>query len=147
MVSKVRFNAEGDDSTIVTRHPARSQKSIARSRICVYVVAAQTLPPTSGGYSAVSARTPAPRQSTGLTYYNERSCGLVAPELLPPATSCRHTGQMYCSDMLSISIDLRLQRGASKPILTNKRTNIARERSLGPPDAKRAQDLCYTLAV
>ena len=61
MVSKVRFNAEEDDSAIVTRHPARSQMSIARSRNCVYVVAAQKLPPTSGGYSAVSARTPAPQ--------------------------------------------------------------------------------------
>ena len=69
MVSKVRFNAEKDDSAIVIRHPARSQKWIARSRNCVYVVAAQKLPPTSGGYSAVSARTPAPQESTGLTYH------------------------------------------------------------------------------
>ena len=44
----------------------------------------------------------------------------------------------------SFSVNLRLQREASQPILTNKRTNQARERSLGPPDAKRAQDLCYT---
>ena len=44
----------------------------------------------------------------------------------------------------TFSVDLRLQRGASKPILTSKRTNLARERRLGPPDAKRAQDLCYT---
>ena len=69
MVSKVRFNAEEDDSATVTRHPARSQKSIARLRNGVYVVAAQKLPPTSGGYSAVSARTPAPQESTGLTYH------------------------------------------------------------------------------
>ena len=48
---------------------ARSQKLIARSRNCVYVVAAQKLPPTSGGYSAVSARTPAPQERTGLTYH------------------------------------------------------------------------------
>ena len=64
MVSKVRFNEEEDDSAIETRHPARSQKSIARSRNCVYVVAAQKFPPTSGGCSAVSARTPAPQEST-----------------------------------------------------------------------------------
>ena len=64
MVSKVRFNAEEDDSAIVTRHPARCQKSIARSRNCVYVVDGQKLPPTSGGYLAVFARTPAPQEST-----------------------------------------------------------------------------------
>ena len=44
----------------------------------------------------------------------------------------------------TFSVDLRLQRGASQPILTNKRTKLARERGLGPPDAKRAQELCYT---
>ena len=69
MLSKVRFYAEEDDSAIVIWHPVRSQKSIARSRNCVYVVAAQKLPPTSGGYLAVSARTPAPQESTGLTYH------------------------------------------------------------------------------
>ena len=106
--------------------------------------------------------------------------------MLPPATSCRHMGQMYCSDMLHIfqhrfvaaapnftadphpthackrrypappdvkhaldlryttfSVDLRLQRGGSQPILTNKRTKLARERSLGPPDGKHVQGLCY----
>ena len=42
------------------------------------------------------------------------------------------------------SVDLRLQRGASQPILANKRTKLAREKRCGPPDAKRAQDLCYT---
>ena len=69
MVTKARFNAEEYYPDIVTRNTARSQKSIARSRNGVYVVAAQKLPPTSGGYSAVSAGTPAPPKSTGLTYY------------------------------------------------------------------------------
>ena len=44
----------------------------------------------------------------------------------------------------TFSVDLRLQRGASQPIPTNERTKLARQRSLGPPDAKRAQDLRYT---
>ena len=44
----------------------------------------------------------------------------------------------------TFSVDLRLQRGASQPILTNKRTKLARERSLGPPDGKHVQGLCYT---
>ena len=44
----------------------------------------------------------------------------------------------------TFSVDLWLLRGASQPILTNERTKLARERSLGPPDAKREQDLCYT---
>ena len=69
MESKVRFNAEEDDPAIVTRHTARSQKSIARLRNRVYVVAAQKLPPTSGWYSAVSARTPGPQERIGLAYH------------------------------------------------------------------------------
>ena len=44
----------------------------------------------------------------------------------------------------TFSVDLQLQRGASQPILTNKRTNLAREGSLGPPDGKHVQGLCYT---
>ena len=44
----------------------------------------------------------------------------------------------------TFNVDLRLQRGASQPIPTNERTKLARERCLGPPDAKRAQELCYT---
>ena len=101
MVSKVQLNAEEDNSAIVPRHPARCQKSIARSRNCVYVVAARKLPPTSGGYSAVSARASAPQESKGLTYHRYRSYGLVASELLPPATSCGHTCQIRHATHLS----------------------------------------------
>ena len=75
----------------------------------------------------------APR-STGATYRWLR-CGTVAAESPAPATSCRHTGQMCCSDMLHI---FRYRLVAAARMLTvrssaDTRTNTARRRYLGPP--------------
>ena len=58
----------------------------------------------------------------------------------PAGTRVRCTAQTCYA---SFSIDLRLQRGASQLILTNKRTKLARERSLALPDGKHVQGLCY----
>ena len=40
--------------------------------------------------------------STAVTYRRKLGCGVVATELPDPTTSCRHTGQMYCSDVLHL---------------------------------------------
>lgn len=54
--------------------------------------------PLSVGYSPASAQTPTVlHANTVPTYHSWLSCGVMASEEPPPATPCRHTGQMYCS--------------------------------------------------
>ena len=103
--------------------------------VCTCLVAARKLPTTSAGHSSVPAQTPALHESTGATYRRWLRCGTVAAESPAPATSCRHTGQMCCSDMLHI---FRYRLVAAARMLTvrssaDTRTNTARGRYLGPP--------------
>ena len=49
----------------------------------------------------VSAQTPVLHEGTGQTYRRWLSCGVVASELPTPATSYKHTGQMYL-DLLHV---------------------------------------------
>ena len=98
------------------------------------MVAARKLPTTSAGHSSVPAQTPTLHESTGATYRRWLRCGTVATESPAPATSCRHTGQMCCSDMLHIC---RYRLVAAARMLTGRssadaRTNTARGRYLGP---------------
>ena len=74
-------------------------------------------------------------ESTGTTYRRWLRCDTVTAESPAPAMSCRHTGQMCCSDMLHI---FRYRLVAAARMLTvrssaDTRTNTARGRHLGPP--------------
>ena len=49
----------------------------------------------------MSAQTPVLHEGTGQTYRRWLSCGAMASELPTPATSSKHTGQMYL-DLLHV---------------------------------------------
>ena len=109
----------------------------------------------------MSDQTPVLHEGIGQTYRRWLSCGAVASELPTPATSCKHTGQMYlhllhvyrCRRLAAAEMLTDLQKLDPQPTHAPKTArgrywtnSTSREQRAGDFDASRFMPIVYEAA-